>query len=78
MKLKDVLPNEFMESEYDTCKARKFVDIEVLKEYDSRDKHWIGKHKNITYWYELKNGYAVGINESPSRGLNFPVERIKI
>ena len=78
MKLKDALPNDFMESEYKNCKARKFANVEVIKEYDSRDKRWIGKHKNITYWYELKNGYAVGINENPSRGLNFLVERIKI
>lgn len=31
MKLKDALPDEFMESEYENCKARKFADIEVIK-----------------------------------------------
>jgi hypothetical protein len=77
MKLKDVLPYEFMGSEYSEDKARKFADIEVIKQHDSRDVNWIGKHKNITYWYELENGYAVGINENPSRGMSFPIEKIK-
>jgi hypothetical protein len=77
MKLKDVLPYEFISAEYDNCRARKFADVEVVKEWDSRDNRWIGKHKNVTYWYELENGYAIGINENPARGLSFPVKRIK-
>lgn len=77
MKLKETLPHEFMECEFDNCRARKYADIEVIKEYDARDKPWIGKHKNVTYWWELVNGYAVGLNESPSHGMGFPVEKIK-
>ena len=36
----------------------------------------IGKHKKITYWFELSNGYAVGLNENPARGMSFPVEKL--
>jgi hypothetical protein len=75
--LKDVLPYEFMGCEYDDCRARKFAEVEVIKEHDIREVKWIGKHKNITYWWELSNGYAVGLNESPSHGMGFPVEKIK-
>lgn len=71
--LKDVLPQEFLGSEYRDDKAYKFKDVEVLRKYDARDKPWPGFHKNVTYWYVLNNGYAVGVNESPSRGLSFPV-----
>jgi hypothetical protein len=77
MKLKDVLPYEFMGSEYEKDKARTYAEIEVVKQYDSRDVIWAGKHKNVTYWFELENGYAVGMNESPIRGLSFPILKIK-
>ena len=73
--LKDVLPYEFLGVEYRDDRAYKFKDIEVLRKYDTRDKSWPGFHKNVTYWYVLGNGYAVGFNESPSRGLSFPVIR---
>lgn len=78
LKLKDVLPNEFMGCEFDNCRARQFTNIEIIKEHDSREECWIGKHKNVTYWFELNNGYAVGLNENPARGLSFPVEKIKL
>ena len=77
MKLKDKLPIEFMDCEYENSKARKFADIEVVQEYDAREKPWIGTHKNITYWFVLKNGYAVGLNENPEKGLSFPVVKVK-
>lgn len=73
MKLKDKLPYEFMRCEFDDCKARKFADVNVIEEYDSREKEWIGTHKNVTYWYVLENGYAVGFNENSARGWSFPV-----
>ena len=72
MKLKDKLPYEFMSCEHENSKARKFADVEVIHEYDSRVKKWIGNHKNVTYWFTLENGYAVGINENHTR-LSFPV-----
>lgn len=76
--LKECLPYEFMGCEYDeNCRARKFANVKVIQEYDARDNRWKGNHKNVTYWYELENGYAVGWNESPSRGWSFPVIKIK-
>jgi len=76
-KLKDELPYDFMGCEYDNCRARKYAEVEVVKVHDAREIQWIGKHKNITYWFELVNGYAVGMNESPARGLGFAVEKLK-
>lgn len=76
-KLIDRLPYEFRGGEYDNSKAMKFADIEVIKEYDTFKKPWIGKHKNVHVWFILANGYAVGFNESPARGWSFPVIRYK-
>lgn len=87
MKLKHSFP-ELLGVEYRDEKAYKFRDIKVIKEHsgigvrkakiiDIRYKSWIGIHKNIHNWVELENGYAVGMNENPSRGLSFPVVRIK-
>jgi len=76
-KLRDELPYEFMGCEFDDCRARKFSEVGVIKEYDAREEKWIGKHKNITYWFELVNGYAVGLNENPARGMSFPVEKLE-
>lgn len=73
MKLKDVLPYEFMRGEYNNCKVMKFADIEVIQEHKSFENPWIGTHKNVHFWYVLENGYAVGFNENPSRGWSFPV-----
>jgi hypothetical protein len=73
MKLRDTLPIEFMGCEYETCRARKFADVEIIEEYDSFKDPWIGKEKNVHYWFKLVNGYAVGHNENPARGWSFPV-----
>jgi hypothetical protein len=75
--LKQRLPIEFSSGEYNNAPAYKFKDIEILLEYDSRDVPWPGKHKNVTFWWKLKNGYAVGFNENPARGWSFPVVQIK-
>ena len=80
--LSDVMPKEFLSGEYNSKIAFKFKDIMVEKEYccmyseDSYTK-WPGKHKNVYYWVELENGYAVGLNENPARGWSFPVIKIK-
>jgi len=66
-----------MGCEYDNSRARKFADVKVVKEHDARDKVWPGSHKNVTYWYELENGYAVGFNENPAIGWSFPVIKMK-
>ena len=77
MKLKDRLPLEFIGGEYENSKAIKFADVEVIKEYESFNIPWIGTHKNVHVWFVLENGYAVGFNESPTRGWSFPVKRFK-
>lgn len=75
--LQDVLPYEFSTGSYNDDKAYKFKDVIVTKKHDGTVDRWIGTHKNVYVWYELKNGYAVGWNESPSRGWSFPVVKIK-
>jgi len=71
--LKDVLPREFMSSEFDDSPARKYAEEKVLVQHDARERRWPGSHKNVTYWWELENGYAVAFNENPARGWSFPV-----
>lgn len=76
--LKDVMPSELVSSSYDTTKAYRLRDeiVEIehcgLWEQDEYQS-WPGKHKNVHFWVELKNGYLVGWNENPARGWSFPV-----
>lgn len=87
MKLREVF-FELIRIVHSDERAYKFRDIEVIKRHsrvdvkngriiDIRYKEWIGTHKNIHNWVELENGYAVGMNENPSKGLSFPVVRMK-
>ena len=87
MKLKEVF-SEILGCEYVDDRAYDFRDVEVKKKHSGigvmdgkfvsvRYKKWIGTHKNVHNWVELENGYAVGMNENPSRGLSFPVVRMK-
>lgn len=71
--LRDVMPPEFLECTYDKSLSRKYLDVEVVAEHESRKTRWPGPHKNVHAWYELRNGKAVGWNESPSHGWSFPV-----
>lgn len=73
MKLIDRLPYEFRSGEYEDSRAMKFSNVEVVKEYDTFKRPWIGTHKNVHVWFVLANRYAVGFNESPTRGWSFPV-----
>jgi hypothetical protein len=77
MTLKDCMPIEFMSCEFEDDRARKFADIEVISEHHNFSKKWIGKQKNVGFWVELSNGYAVGMNENPARGLSFPVIKME-
>lgn len=87
MKLREIF-FELISIVYSDEKAYKFRDVEVIKRYSRVDvkdgriidipyKKWIGTHKYVHNWVELENGYAVGMNENPSRGLSFPVVRMK-
>lgn len=71
--LKDVMPIEFLQGEYDTTRAYKMKDVSVIKEHCHK---WPGKHKNVHIWVELENGYAIGCNENPARGWSFPVHKL--
>ena len=84
MKLKDWLPREFFVEYMDTPTA-KFLDEEVVMDFRSFSlkgelhhefKAWVGSHQNVYNWVVLKNGYAVGMNENPSRGMSFPIKRL--
>lgn len=70
--LKDCMHPEFYQE-----KASKFADVEVVEEHMDCEitnwKRWPGKHKNVHYWVELSNGYAVGFNENPAVGWGFPI-----
>jgi len=61
---------------------RKYADVEVVAVHRKEDpkeiaKPWIGKHKHVTVWAELKNGYAVAANQAPGKWMTFPCEKIK-
>jgi hypothetical protein len=71
--LADVMPHEFV-SQFKDTRAYKFHVVRVAKEHEN---YWIGKHKNVFYWVELENGYAVGWNENPARGWSFPIVKMK-
>ena len=74
MKLIDAMPEEFARYHTDE-RAHRYADVEVVSEYRFG---WPGPQKNVHYWVELENGYAVGWNENPSRGWSFPVVRVKV
>lgn len=75
--LKDCLPHEALSGEFEGCRFLKYLDVEVVSENDFDKKPWPGTHRYVYTWYELKNGYAVGWNENPSRGWSFPVLKMK-
>lgn len=81
-KLSDVLPKEFLTDIHKNTIAYKFKDINIIAEHSSMLDYnsyigWPGKHKNVFFWVELENGYAVGWNENPGRGWSFPVFKIR-
>jgi hypothetical protein len=57
--------------------AYKYLDVKVLRTFWSHTIRWVGTHKNVHFWVLLENGYAVGWNESPSRGWSFPMVKLK-
>lgn len=82
-KLSDVF-SYILSGEYVGERAWQMRDVEVKVEYSTTEntfgypiRPWFGKHKNVFFWVELVNGYAVAMNENPSRGLFFPVIKIR-
>ena len=84
--LKEVMPTELSEKggAYKDTKAFKMLDEYVIVEHGcvyeqvENELRWPGSHKNVFYWVELINGYAVGWNENPARGWSFPVVKNSI
>ena len=74
--LKDVMPWEFSQS-YHKSEGFKYVDVVVTEQHFGSSGKWPGTHKNVTYWVELENGYAVGWNRNKSKGWSFPVYKMK-
>ncbi len=67
--------SDICSSEYDETRAFKFQNVDIL---DRMRGNWPGPQKNVQYWVTLANGYAVGRNENPSRGLSFPVIKLHL
>ena len=76
-RLRDVLPD--LSLEYEGEKVMEMLDVEVVKEHSPAEDgvRWIGQHKHVYAWWELKNGYALAWNENPAHGWSFPVKRMK-
>lgn len=78
MTLKDVLPIEFLNGEYDDTEAYSLKDIVVKNVYSCNRNEfdyrpWCGPQKNVNLWVRLENGKIVGFNQNMSRGWSFPV-----
>lgn len=53
--------------------TERFLDLKVIKEWNSADNAWPGPHKNVRHWCVLQTARCVGWNENPSRGWSFPM-----
>lgn len=63
---------------YDTCEHQKVFDLhgdkKVIERFDQREYPFPkASFKNITYWWLLEDGTAIGLNENPNTGASFPV-----
>lgn len=52
--------------------AKEFSDVEI-KQRNGSNKGWPGPEKDVHYWVELENGYAVGIVTPKKKPATFPV-----
>jgi len=77
--LKDLLPHEFFNGEYEDTAAMQLIDSEVATTHYPYQggKIWPGSHKNVNVWWELSDGLAVGWNENVGRGWSFPVKSLR-
>lgn len=55
--------------------AKEFSDVEI-KQRNGSNKGWPGPEKNVHYWVELENGYAVGIITPKKKPATFPFYRM--
>jgi hypothetical protein len=52
--------------------AKEFSDVEIVHRNGS-NQGWPGPEKDVHYWVELENGYAVGIVTPKKKPATFPV-----
>jgi hypothetical protein len=76
--LKEELPHEFTEGEYDGTRAYALRNVEVVRKVDGTEpgQGWPGPHVNVMNWYVLADGHIVGFNENTARGWSFHVRRL--
>lgn len=55
--------------------AKEFSDVEIVQRNGS-NSGWPGPEKDVHYWVELENGYAVGIITPKKKPAIFPFYRM--
>ena len=75
--LKEALPFD-ASLDLDGCEKHlaKLMDVKVVFHYDGRNYPWPGTHRNVTSWWALEDGHAVGWNENMSIGWSFPALKL--
>lgn len=56
--------------------AKEFGEIEI-KQRNGSNAGWPGPEKEVQYWVELENGYAVGVVTPRKKPATFPVYSMK-
>ena len=51
--------------------AREFSDVEIVQR-NASNQDWPGPEKDVQYWVELENGYAVGVITPRKKPATFP------
>lgn len=55
-----------------TIPARQFGEVEIVQRNGS-NRGWPGPEKDVQYWVELENGWAVGIITPKKKAATFPM-----
>jgi hypothetical protein len=56
--------------------AKEFSDVEI-KQRNGSNRGWPGPEKDVHYWVELENGWAVGIITHKKKPAIFPMYSMK-
>lgn len=59
-----------------TIPARQFGDIEITERHGS-NRGWPGPEREVKYWVELENGWAVGIITPKKGNASFPMYQMR-
>lgn len=55
--------------------AKEFSEIDIVQR-NASNQGWPGPEKDVHYWVELENGYAVGIITPKKKTASFPFYRM--